>query len=232
MKYRHSDQTFDEPSIEVKENTKTFSMALKTGTKSQDVSKPATKKIDLGAATNYGKPNKTVSGIHSPTHTETKSNTNNNLMDDMFKTCSVKKQIETDDFVDFNPRATETKDFEKDINSGDDFGDFESVFKLNPSSSNVHEDSTENFADFQSAFDSIPSNSVDVFSDSASIPLTDTIQHTNTFDLLVSPLQVGPISTKGTPSNTDLLSELSDLTLTTNSAFTVNTGKLNQFICT
>uniref|UniRef100_U5EJ38 Putative liquid facets-related protein n=1 Tax=Corethrella appendiculata TaxID=1370023 RepID=U5EJ38_9DIPT len=116
------------------------------------------KKIDMGAASNFGKNDL---GINSPTHRNTHSedifshnNTNNNinnnnnndlLNDDTFKTCktSPKQQHKRDpnDFdTDFNPRSEETQEF----------GDFESAFGANVSknSKTTAAVKTDGFADF------------------------------------------------------------------------------------
>lgn len=117
--------------------------ALTTSTKSTSGSK-ASKKIDMGAATNFGK---TDLGINSPTHRNTHAeedlfaandnniinnnvNSKNELFEDMFRTCpttpassalssSATKTISNqNDDDDFNPRGDETQEF----------GDFESAF--------------------------------------------------------------------------------------------------------
>lgn len=233
-RYRDREQSNDEPAVEAKENTKSFSMNLKAATKSsQENSKSAlnvSKKIDLGAAANFGKPS-TLSGIHSPTHLESNIkpnvNTNNNLIDDLFKTCPPQQQKpnDQDDFVDFDPRAEAT------VTSGtDDFGDFESVFQApkplqqqqqqQPLPSSFQpSDNSENFADFQSAFDSSSANQIPSFTSSDST----VSQSSNTFDLFGSTMPAPVTSNMENSSNSDLLSGLSDLTISPNPAF--NSGK-------
>lgn len=204
-------------------------MNLKTTTKSsQENSKSAlnvTKKIDLGAAANFGKPS-TLTGIHSPTHLESNVKptvTNNNLIDDLFKTCPAPKSGSHDDFSDFDPRADTIA---ASGGGGDDFGDFESVFATPKTLQQPQElpsfpqsDNSENFADFQSAFDSAHATS---FTSSDS-----TAPHSsNTFDLFGSTIPAGPApvtSNIDNSSNADLLSGLSDLTISPNPAF--NGGK-------
>jgi len=81
----------------------------------------ASKKIDLGAASQYGKG--TDFGINSPTHRNTHSedlfgvNNNDDVVpatpvDDFFKTDDVKAPAPPSDDDDFNPRAEEFGDFE------------------------------------------------------------------------------------------------------------------------
>lgn len=235
-RYRDREQSshgIDENVVEAKENTKSFSMNLKTAPKSsQENSKSAlnvTKKIDLGAAANFGKPS-TLSGIHSPTHLESniKPNvaTNNNLIDDLFKTCPPQPNSEShDDFSDFDPRADVTA-----AGGGDDFGDFESVFAAPKTQQELQQlppsfpqsDNSENFADFQSAFDSAPANPISSFTSSNStVP-----QNSGTLDLFGStetptPTPVNRMIEDST--NIDLLSGLSDLTISPNPAF--NSGE-------
>lgn len=157
------------------------------------------KKIDMGAAANFGKKSSAVStnaaGIHSPTHRDTPAesssdligysqinfnnnntmgistsshesnktinsadtNTNNNALDSLFKTCSPKSEktlnsaaIITDDMDDFNPRAAEAPQQQNE------FGDFASAFggatAEPPSASLTAADASINddFADFSS----------------------------------------------------------------------------------
>lgn len=220
-------------------------MNLKTTAKSsQENSKSAlnvTKKIDLGAAANFGKPS-TISGIHSPTHLESNVkpavNTNNNLIDDLFKTCSPpppQRSGSHDDFADFDPRAEATNAV-----AGDDFGDFTSVFEAPKPQQALptfpQSDNSENFADFQSAFDSASADVIPSFTSSTS---TSTVQQSsnNTFDLFGTSIPVAaPVASNiGNSSNTDLLSGLSDLTISPNPAFN-NGGEfsfflLNKFSC-
>ncbi|XP_055375661.1 uncharacterized protein LOC129608281 [Condylostylus longicornis] len=127
-----------------------------------------TKKIDLGAAANYGK-EKDSFGIHSPTHRDSPD-------ENLFETCPPPKTnnssiIRTDDLKeidDFNPRADDNQEF----------GDFESAFNATgssaksiqldvvastvPSNLNVVTDKNDDFADFKSAFDSSNHSLTDV----------------------------------------------------------------------
>lgn len=143
----------DRKSINVKNTIKPVGSTVTKSTKAA--------KIDLGAASNYGKP--TDFGINSPTHRNTHNeDLFSNDVDDIKKpTKSTKSAIEDifgsestsniiDDDDDFNPRADE-----KD---GGEFGDFESAF---PSSGNIQSTSSKpvapstEFADF-TAFSGTP----------------------------------------------------------------------------
>jgi hypothetical protein len=143
----------DRKSINVKNTIKPVGTSS-TATKS-------TKKIDLGAASNYGKP--ADFGINSPTHRNSHnedlfSNDDEDIkkptkstktaIEDIFGSEETSNIIDNDD--DFNPRADE-----KD---GGEFGDFESAF---PSAGNVQSTSikpaapSSEFADF-TAFSGTP----------------------------------------------------------------------------
>ncbi|XP_055903859.1 uncharacterized protein LOC129939760 isoform X2 [Eupeodes corollae] len=136
--YRYNDRaspadvtaTDVKPNISIRTNKPVSTITKQPQIKSTIVTN---KKIDMGAAANFGK-SKTP-GIHSPTHRDTPpednvtniNNTNNNLIDDLFKTCQPVETIKTqssaagaksNDFDDFNPRADDTHEF----------GDFASAF--------------------------------------------------------------------------------------------------------
>ncbi|XP_030371543.1 clathrin interactor 1 isoform X3 [Scaptodrosophila lebanonensis] len=150
-----------------------------TGKQSQQQSSAGSKKIDLGAAANFGKIPVSAAGIHSPTHRDSptsadlmggsspnnnsnnnnssnKSN-NNDLLDDLFKTCSPTHGEQTlnsaaviVDDEDFNPRA--------DTAPAQEFGDFATAFGSGatsaseaPSTGILSSPSNDEFADF-SAF--------------------------------------------------------------------------------
>lgn len=213
-----------EPAYEPK-NSSTISVSVKPTSKTQAKSTASSKKIDMGAASNFGKVKDL--GIHSPTHRDTpsedlfspnnntgaKSDNKNDLLDDIFKTCEMKPESpqKHDDIDDFNPRAEE----------GQDFGDFESAFAASNANHSIAvptASSKENdFADFKSAF-----------SDSTSIPTNNTVQPSITNDLLFgSPNLTAPIDmfasgnqqTQTGQSNnaSDLLSCFADLTVSTGS---------------
>jgi clathrin interactor 1 len=120
---------------------------------SSTASKQPSKRIDLGAASNYGKT--TELGINSPTHRNTHS-------EDLFgseissSSSAAKSKHDIFDADDFDPRAGEAA-------ATGDFGDFESAFggatvvsaKIPlPSSSSSSQSAGTNFADFSSAFSS------------------------------------------------------------------------------
>lgn len=97
----------------------------------------------MGAATNFGK---NELDINSPTHKNTHSeqlfsannnvtNSNNDLLDDLFNSSSDKKSS----VDDFNPRAEESQDF----------GDFSSAFGGTETQT---QKTTNEFADFGTAF--------------------------------------------------------------------------------
>lgn len=124
------------------------------------VATKAAKKIDMGAALNYGK--STDLGINSPTHKNTHNEdlfsskpvvsttkSNNDIIEDIFSSAAAAPSLpsaSSDLADDFNPRAEE---------SNADFGDFESAFGATQTASVIPitpvEPSTE-FADFSSAF--------------------------------------------------------------------------------
>ncbi|XP_065075440.1 telomere length regulation protein TEL2 homolog [Ochlerotatus camptorhynchus] len=128
--------------------------------------KPA-KKIDMGAAKNFGK--SADLGINSPTHRNThaeeiistsdattsgkQQQQSNEILDDLFRTCPPAPPSEgspaKDDFDDFNPRADDSGP-SGGVTGGPEFGDFESAFGK-PTPKPV----SNEFADF-AAFSSAP----------------------------------------------------------------------------
>lgn len=125
------------PNISIRTNKPVSTITKQPQTKSTIITN---KKIDMGAAANFGKSK--AAGIHSPTHRDTppednaaNNTTNNNLIDDLFKTCQpVESKTTTttqlagaksSDFDDFNPRADDTHEF----------GDFASAFGSSDASS-------------------------------------------------------------------------------------------------
>lgn len=115
----------------------------------------AAKKIDMGAALNYGKASDL--GINSPTHRNTHneslfsdepvasktpaSKSNNDIIEDIFSSAAS-----TDPIDDFDPRAGEM--------SAPDFGDFTSAFgsSTDPAKTPAAAPAVSEFADFSSAF--------------------------------------------------------------------------------
>ncbi|XP_017088662.2 telomere length regulation protein TEL2 homolog isoform X1 [Drosophila bipectinata] len=195
---------------------------------------PSQKKIDLGAAANFGKPAPGgAAGIHSPTHRDTptsvdlmgagspasasKANNNtqsnsNDLLDDLFKTCSPtpQKQSEktlnpgpvTDDEDDFNPRGGDA--------GQQDFGDFASAFggpTAEPPSTGLIPASNDEFADF-TAFQGTTGSSSGL---DANL-LTTATPANDSFDLFNAAPSTGATS-PGATTATDLLAGLGDLSI-------------------
>lgn len=130
------------------------------------------KKIDMGAASNYGKSSSSSNtattaaastttdlGINSPTHRNThaeevittaphETSGKDELLGGLFKTCPGPPSVGSpsrEDFDDFNPRAEETPP------AGQDFGDFESAFGGAPgrkSAAAAAAKPADDFADF------------------------------------------------------------------------------------
>lgn len=149
----------DKRPISVKAPVKSSSAAMGA---SSTASKPPSKRIDLGAASNYGKT--TELGINSPTHRNTHS-------EDLFgseisSSAAKSNNVDIFDADDFDPRAGEVE--AAPTASTGDFGDFESAFGVAaaaptkiplPSSSSSLQSGTSAFvADFSSAFSSTTSS--------------------------------------------------------------------------
>lgn len=211
-------------SIKVSVNPNTSATSIKSSTANAKV----TKKIDMGAASNFGKNDL---GINSPTHRNTHAEedlfdnqTNNNIhnnnsiikTDDLFKTCGTPSptNIKIDNHsgagdLDFNPREDESQEF----------GDFASAFGVHtkqpapPSQASSLETKKDAFADFGSAFVS---------------GVTSPNQNTNSTNLLFDTNPIGgglsgslfgvgipsmpSLTIQQTPS-TDLLSDFGGLSL-------------------
>ncbi|EFN63817.1 Clathrin interactor 1 [Camponotus floridanus] len=110
------------------------------------------KKVDLGAAANYGKeqsnnsiPIQQSNNLSSPTN---KQKTKNDILNDIFESQSDNSRLDDDDF---NPRAN-AQSFAQPQNANLDFGDFTSAFN-NPAVKT--KDSNDEFADFTSAFSNV-----------------------------------------------------------------------------
>ncbi|XP_017131397.1 clathrin interactor 1 isoform X2 [Drosophila elegans] len=172
--YRYNDRASPaEVASEAKPSS--LNMNIRSKTVSSPVSKQPTstvaakptlsqKKIDLGAAANFGKPAPGgAAGIHSPTHRDTptsvdlmgggspspstsKANNNtqsnnNDLLDDLFKTCSPPPAQEQT----LNSAAVIVDDDDDDFNprasdaGQQEFGDFAAAFGGNPSGSALSE---------------------------------------------------------------------------------------------
>ncbi|KAL0121183.1 hypothetical protein PUN28_008692 [Cardiocondyla obscurior] len=110
------------------------------------------KKVDLGAAANYGKeqsnnsaPAQQKNSLSSPTNQQ---KTKNDILNDIFESQSDNARLDDDDF---NPRAN-TQSFAQAQNTNTDFGDFTSAFN-NPTT--VKTKDNDEFADFTSAFNNV-----------------------------------------------------------------------------
>uniref|UniRef100_A0A7G3AU85 Putative equilibrative nucleoside transporter protein n=1 Tax=Lutzomyia longipalpis TaxID=7200 RepID=A0A7G3AU85_LUTLO len=149
-------------SIEVKKQSNPVS--VKSPTKQQQPAAKPSKKIDMGAAANFGK--NPELGINSPTHKSThdedlfspNNNTvaaaakNNDLLEDLFRTCPVaqsKGGSGGDSLAgaedDFNPRGEDNQEF----------GDFASAFgseSAQPPPAAAVAKKEDEFADFSAAF--------------------------------------------------------------------------------
>ncbi|XP_052749029.1 clathrin interactor 1 isoform X3 [Galleria mellonella] len=121
--------------------------SLNISLKSPAARKPSTpvKKIDLGAAATYGK-SVTPTPAPTPTTAPPQSHTaqqSQELLDDLFKTCSAPTTANLVLEDDFDPRAEEQKSSPKESS---DFGEFTNAFGA-PSTGG-----DDGFADFTSAF--------------------------------------------------------------------------------
>ncbi|XP_015429698.1 PREDICTED: uncharacterized protein LOC107186364 isoform X1 [Dufourea novaeangliae] len=111
------------------------------------------KKVDLGAAANYGREqsNNGVSGIQNNSLSlPIKQKSKNDILNDIFDSQSENNtKSAVDDDEDFNPRAN-TQSTVQSQNTNVDFGDFTSAF----GSPTVKTKDNDEFADFTSAFNS------------------------------------------------------------------------------
>lgn len=168
------------------------------------------KKINMGAALNYGKAGEL--GINSPTHRNTHNEdlfgeapkASSAIIEDIFSSAAASNTLD-----DFDPRAEE---------SAGDFGDFSSafggsqapVFEKLPAAAPVPE-----FADFTSAFSAAPPP-VDnfLFADSPA-PTQSPTSLLGSADLFGNSVITNAFTSPavGGVSNKDLLSDFGDLTL-------------------
>ncbi|XP_034116732.1 clathrin interactor 1 isoform X2 [Drosophila albomicans] len=201
-------------------------------------SKPSVtqKKINLGAAANFGKTS-SAAGIHSPTHRDTPTNNSidlmgaaspnnnstpsnsNDLLDDLFKTCSptpVQQQQQTQGEKTLNSAAIIADD-DDDFNprAGDagavqEFGDFAAAFGGEPSLPSagiIPSAGNDEFADF-AAFQGSTSSTTTLDNQL----LTTATPTNDTFDLFNSSTPVATVA-MGAPTATDLLAGLGDLSI-------------------
>lgn len=196
----------------------------------------ATKKIDMGAATSFGKSTSigTVTssnvptadlGINSPTHRNTHAeeilvthDTNATTADDLFKTCpgppSVGSPGKLEELDDFNPRAADVP--AAVAAAAPEFGDFESAFGAPPASKPAAGDDFADFAAFGSAAVPTPvAPSTDLFFGMS--PSSGS----SSANLFGGMAQLTPAA----PAANDLLSDLSGLSLgSTNGSFLPPSG--------
>lgn len=179
----------------------------------------AAKKIDMGAALNYGKSSDL--GINSPTHRNThnedlfgdepvapkasSSRSNNDIIEDIFSSAAS-----ADPLDDFDPRANE---------SAGDFGDFSSAFGKSEAPSIVPAAAAPvvatEFADFSSAFTSQSTTApppVDNFLFETPAPTQSSNSLLGGADLFGNNV-ITSAFTSPTSGNKDLLSDFGDLTL-------------------
>ncbi|XP_076388070.1 clathrin interactor lqfR isoform X2 [Megachile rotundata] len=109
------------------------------------------KKVDLGAAANYGREqsNNGISGSQNNS-LSIKQKSKNDILNDIFDSQNENNTKSVVDDDDFNPRAN-TQPTVQTQNANADFGDFTSAFG-NPAAKT--KDSNDEFADFTSAFNS------------------------------------------------------------------------------
>lgn len=170
--------------------------------KSQNNTKQSgSKRIDLGAASQFGKD----LGINSPTHRNTHSEDLFSVENNNTTTTTTSSNNVIDDFDDFNPRAEENQEF----------GDFTTAFGAAVPSSKAAQKSTskkddvDEFADFTSAFTGTPS----------SVPVAAPTTAPSA-DLLFGDIPAPPQTTTNQP---DLFSALGGLGVPTHTPL-ANTG--------
>jgi clathrin interactor 1 len=210
----------------VKAPVKSNNLAM--GASSSSTISKQSKRIDLGAASNYGKT--TELGINSPTHRNTHS-------EDLFGSeisSSSSRNVsgavnDILDADDFDPRAGEA------VASGD-FGDFESAFGVatatsskapQPSSSSMQNAGTStNFADFSSAFSSsklVTSQPLDdnfLFASQPNSAATNTTSNDLSADLFGNNVITSAFTSQHSTSSlsagkNDLLDDFADLKINT-----------------
>lgn len=209
------------PTFKVEDTKKTIS--VKNTVKPVSVSAAtilrAPKKIDMGAALNYGKASDL--GINSPTHRNTHNEdlfgdepvviktsavrSSNDIIEDIFSSAA----ISTTPIDEFDPRAEDPTV---------DFGDFASAFGGNqptPLTNSVAAAPVSNeFADFSSAFSSAPAIAVDnLLFASPPAPTLATSNLLGSADLFGNSVITSAFTSPTSPSGKDLLSDFGDLTL-------------------
>ncbi|XP_062534522.1 clathrin interactor 1 isoform X2 [Armigeres subalbatus] len=204
--------------------------AVKAAATTAAASKPA-KKIDMGAAKNFGK--STDLGINSPTHRNTHAEeiistsdapsgkqSSNEVLDDLFRTCpappSVGSPAKDADFDDFNPRAADAAA----SGAGQEFGDFESAFGKTVPSKPVGGGTSggNEFADFAAFSSAQPVAPAAASSDlffglNANTTPVAPVATTGANLFGMSPLQSQPHMQQSSSMGNDLLSDLGGLSL-------------------
>lgn len=201
-------------------NIKTPAAGTAAVTKQPGGSSKVTKKIDMGAASGFGKSSGTVGssvnvptadlGINSPTHRNTHAEEilvthDSGAGEDLFKTCpgppSVGSPGKLDELDDFNPRASDNPVG----GATQEFGDFESAFGAPPAAASKPADDFADFAAFGSTA-AVPAP--------ASAPSTDLFfgLSPNSGPSAANLFGGMPSATPVAPAN-DLLSDLSGLSL-------------------
>lgn len=121
---------------------------------SRNTNRPV-KKVDLGAAANYGKDqsanNSIVQGnlISSPIKHQPKQK-NNDILNDLFESSNDNSRTAIDNDDDFNPRESDYMPVASQNAVNANFGDFTSAF----TGATNKQDNDDQFADFTSAFNS------------------------------------------------------------------------------
>ena len=205
--------------VTTEDNKRPISLNVKTPVKQAAITvKPTNKRIDMGAAFNYGKNDDL--GINSPTHKNThnedlfsvtkSSNTDNykDIVDDIFSSANMKEEQPVDDF---DPRAGETSNF----------GDFETAFGTSVSKPIDVLETSKEFADFSSVFSTASGPAV-----KANIPIADNFLFSNiqtsvpslsnSNDLFASNIlgdNLTNVFNSPTKDSKDLLSDFGDMAL-------------------
>ncbi|XP_032685910.1 telomere length regulation protein TEL2 homolog [Odontomachus brunneus] len=133
---------------------KSAQISIPSATSSPVRTSRPTKKVDLGAAANYGKEQSNNSTSTQQTNNLSPVNqqkTKNDILNEIFESQSDNSGKLDDD--DFNPRAS-TQSYIQPQNANLDFGDFTSAFN-NSSANAKSKDGNDEFADFTSAFNAV-----------------------------------------------------------------------------
>lgn len=200
------------PTFKNEDSKKTISVKNTVKPVSSATASRAPKKIDMGAAFNYGKSSDL--GINSPTHRNTHNEdlfgdepvaiqstavkSKNDIIEDIFASASSQDPVD-----DFDPRSGEATA---------DFGDFASAFGTAQAAAAPAPSSNE-FADFSSAFASAPAPFAPV-SFTSPAPQTTANSLLDSADLFGNNVITSTFaSTHAGNQNKDLLSDFGDLTL-------------------